>query len=180
MASISTERIHVDPHEEYQLNFWQKYIFSTDHKVIGMQYLLTGLIMAFVGGYLAYVFRMQLSYPGSSIPLFGKLNPDTYNSFVTMHGTIMIFWVAMPVLLAAFGNFLIPTMIGTDDMAFPTLNMMSYWVFFLSTVLLMLSFFVPGGAFGGGAWVGALAGSEFCRRRNCHSCRCGALHATGL
>jgi cytochrome c oxidase subunit 1 len=128
----------------------RRYVFSTDHKVIGMQYLITGILMAFVGGFLAYVFRMQLAFPGSAIPGFGELSPQQYNTFVTMHGTIMIFWVAMPVLLAGFGNLLIPLMVGTDDMAFPTLNMLSYWVFFVSTVVLLGSFFVPGGAFGGG------------------------------
>ncbi|MBI3396211.1 MAG: cbb3-type cytochrome c oxidase subunit I, partial [Spirochaetia bacterium] len=130
--------------------FWRKYIFATDHKVIGMQYLLTGIFMALVGGFLSYVFRMQLAFPGISIPFYGKLTANEYNSFITMHGTIMIFWVAMPILLAAFGNLLIPLMVGTDDMAFPTLNMMSYWVFFISTVILLASFFVPGGTFAGG------------------------------
>jgi cytochrome c oxidase subunit 1 len=130
--------------------FWRRYVFSTDHKTIGMQYLVTGLLMALVGGALAYAFRMQLAFPGTAIPGFGKLTAARYNTFVTMHGTIMIFWVAMPVLLAAFGNLLIPLMVGTDDMAFPRLNMLSYWVFFLSTVVILASFFAPGGAFGGG------------------------------
>jgi cytochrome c oxidase subunit 1 len=127
-------------------SFWTRYVFSTDHKVIGMQYLITGLIMALVGGYLAYVFRMNLAYPGESVPLYGNLDPQQYNAFVTMHGMIMFFWVAMPILLAGFSNLLIPLMIGTDDMAFPTVNMMSFWIFFLSTVVLIISFFVPGGA----------------------------------
>lgn len=131
-------------------SFWGKYVFSTDHKVIGMQYLLTGLAMALLGGFLSYVFRMQIAFPGHSIPLYGSLSAPEYNSLTTMHGTIMLFWVAMPVLVAAFGNLLIPIMIGAEDMAFPTLNMMSYWVFLISTVLLILSFFVPGGAFAGG------------------------------
>ncbi|MBP6669264.1 MAG: cbb3-type cytochrome c oxidase subunit I [Gemmatimonadales bacterium] len=130
--------------------FWRRYVFSTDHKTIGMQYLFTGIAMALVGGLLAYGFRMQLAYPGHPVPGFGMLDADRYNTFVTMHGTIMIFWVAMPVVLAAFGNLLIPLMVGADDMAFPALNMMSYWVFFVSTVLLLASFFVPGGAFAGG------------------------------
>jgi cytochrome c oxidase subunit 1 len=106
--------------------------------------------MAAIGGFLAYVFRYNLAFPGQDIPLFGQLAADEYNSFVTCHGMIMVFWVAMPILLAGFGNFLIPIMIGTDDMAFPTLNMMSFWTFFLSAVVLIASFFVPGGAFGGG------------------------------
>ncbi len=134
----------------HEMSFWRRYIFSTDHKVIGFQYLITGLIMAAIGGYLAYVFRYNLAFPAESIPLFGSLGPKEYNAFITSHGAIMIFWVAMPLLLAALGNLLIPTMIGTDDMAFPTLNMLSYWFFFLSAIVLLLSFFVPSGPFDGG------------------------------
>jgi cytochrome c oxidase subunit 1 len=115
-----------------------------------MQYIITGIIMAAVGGFLAYAFRMNLAFPGESIPLFGTLSPQQYNSFVTIHGMIMFFWVAMPVLLAGMGNLLLPLQVGTDDMAFPFLNMLSYWFFVLSTIVLMASFFVPGGAFGGG------------------------------
>jgi cytochrome c oxidase subunit 1 len=134
----------------HELSFWRKYVFSTDHKTIGAQYLFTGMIMALIGGYLAYVFRYNLAFPGETIPLFGKLGPNDYNSFVTNHGLIMFFWVAMPILVAAVGNFLIPIQLGTDDMAFPVLNMMSYWIFLLSAIVLMASFFMPGGAFGGG------------------------------
>jgi len=140
-----------DSHATSGQSFWSRYVFSTDHKTIGMQYLITGLLMAFVGGFLAYAFRMQLAFPGGEIPGVGRMTAGQYNTFVTMHGTIMIFWVAMPVLVAGLGNLLIPLMVGADDMAFPRLNMMSYWVFFVSTVLLLGSFFVPGGAFGG-AW----------------------------
>ncbi|MFQ5583790.1 MAG: cbb3-type cytochrome c oxidase subunit I [Calditrichia bacterium] len=132
------------------MSFWRKHIFSTDHKTIGKQYIITGLIMAAIGGYLAYVFRMNLAYPGESIPLFGDLNAQDYNAFVTMHGMIMFLWVAMPILLAGFGNLLIPLQIGTDDMAFPFLNMLSIWIFILSSIVLVISFFVPGGAFAGG------------------------------
>ncbi|MDO8519550.1 MAG: cbb3-type cytochrome c oxidase subunit I [Deltaproteobacteria bacterium] len=130
--------------------FLKTHIFSTDHKTIGKQYFLTGLIMAVLGGYLAHVFRHQLAWPGESVPGYGLVGPNDYNSLVTMHGTIMVFWVAMPILLSGFGNFLLPLMIGARDMAFPRLNMISYWVFFLSTVLLIASFFVPGGAASGG------------------------------
>ena len=136
--------------EHQELSFISKYIFSKDHKMIGTQYFLTGLMMSLIGGFLAFGFRMQLGFPGSEIPFVGALSQDLYNVFVTMHGTIMVFWVAMPVLVAALGNYMIPLMVGTDDMAFPTLNMLSYWVFFISTVLLLSSFFVPGGAFAGG------------------------------
>lgn len=130
---------------------FRKYLWSTDHKIISMQYLFTGMVMGLIGGYLAYVFRMQLGFPDRDVPGFGLVTPGKYNALVTMHGTIMIFWVAMPVLIAAFGNFLIPLMIGCDDMAFPRINRLSYQIFFLSTVVLLTSFFVKGGAFGG-AW----------------------------
>ena len=137
-------------HKEQQ-SFIRKYIFSTDHKVIGFQYTIVGLFMALVGGYLAYVFRYNLAFPGESIPFFGDaLDPKTYNGFVTYHGAIMFFWVAMPILLAGFGNLLIPLMVGTDDMAFPTVNMLSFWIFFLSTVVLLISLFLPSGPFDGG------------------------------
>ncbi len=128
-----------------------KYIWSTDHKIIGMQYLFTGMFMAVIGGYMAYVFRMQLAFPGISVPGFGQVSPGEYNSLITNHGSIMIFWVAMPVLIAAFGNFLIPLMIGADDMVFPRINRLSYQIFLISALILLASLFVEGGGFGG-AW----------------------------
>jgi cytochrome c oxidase subunit 1 len=128
-----------------------KYLWSTDHKMIGMQYLFTGIAMAMIGGYFAGVFRAQLAWPGESVPTWGVVSPADYNQLVTNHGTIMIFWVAMPVLIAAFGNFLIPLMIGCDDMVFPRINRLSYQIFLLSAIVLIASFFVPGGGFGG-AW----------------------------
>jgi cytochrome c oxidase subunit I len=139
---------HATPH---QLSFWHTYVFPLDHKIIAMQYLFTGMLMALVGGYFAYVFRMQLAFPGAEVPGFGLVTPMSYNALVTNHGTIMIFWVAMPVLIAAFGNYLIPLMIGCDDMAFPRLNRLSYQIFLLSAIVLVVSFFMPGGGFGG-AW----------------------------
>ncbi|HXH11712.1 MAG TPA: cbb3-type cytochrome c oxidase subunit I [Alphaproteobacteria bacterium] len=135
----------------HTLSFWQKYVFSLDHKVIAMQYLFTGMAMALIGGYFAYVFRMQLAFPGAEVPGFGTVTPVDYNALVTNHGSIMIFWVAMPVLIAAFGNYLIPLMIGCDDMAFPRLNRLSYQIFLVSALVLITSFFMPGGGFGG-AW----------------------------
>ena len=127
------------------------YLFSTDHKVIAVQYLITGLVMALLGGYMAYVFRMQLAFPGQDVPGFGWVSPGNYNALVTNHGTIMIFWVAMPVLVAAAGNYLIPLMIGCDDMVFPRLNRLSFQLFFISALVLLASFHVPGGGIGG-AW----------------------------
>ncbi|MDQ3232090.1 MAG: cbb3-type cytochrome c oxidase subunit I, partial [Pseudobdellovibrionaceae bacterium] len=108
--SSSTHAAHHDDHHHH-LSFWQKYIFSTDHKVIGMQYLLTGIFMGVIGGYMSYVFRMQLAFPGKEVPFFGLVTAAEYNSLITNHGSIMIFWFAMPVLIAAFGNYLIPLMI---------------------------------------------------------------------
>ena len=138
-------------HEHHGPQGILKYIWSTDHKVIAMQYLFTGLFMGVVGGLMAYVFRMQLAFPGMPVPGFGVVSPHEYNSLVTNHGSIMIFWVAMPVLIAAFGNYLIPLMIGADDMVFPRINRLSYQVFAVSAVLILASLFVEGGGFGG-AW----------------------------
>ena len=142
---MSTQVHHAEP------GIFQKYFWSTDHKMIAMQYMFTGMAMALIGGFLAYVFRMQLGFPNKSVPGFGIVTPGRYNAVVTMHGTIMIFWVAMPILIAAFGNFLIPLMIGADDMAFPRINRLSYQIFLVSILVLLASFFVKGGAFGG-AW----------------------------
>ncbi|OGQ16921.1 MAG: cytochrome c oxidase subunit I [Deltaproteobacteria bacterium RBG_16_71_12] len=136
---------------EHEQSFFMKYLWSTDHKVIGFQYMITGLLMAIIGGYMAYGFRMQLAWPGEWIPGVGFLSSQQYNAYVTTHGTVMIFWFAMPVLIAAFGNWLIPLMTGCDDMAFPRINRLSYQVFFVSALVLLASFFVDGGAFGG-AW----------------------------
>ena len=133
----------------HELTFSEKFLFPVDHKYIGQQYMWTGLIMAVMGGFMAYVFRMQLAFPGESVPLWGLVTPANYNALITNHATIMIFWVGMPVLIAAFGNILIPLMIGCDDMVFPRLNRLSYQIFLLSAVVLVLSFIVPGGGFGG-------------------------------
>jgi cytochrome c oxidase subunit 1 len=137
--------------DHHEMTFLQKYVFSTDHKVIGMQYMFTGLAMALIGAFFVYVFRMQLAFPGSEVIGYGMVTSAEYNALVTNHGTIMIFWLAMPVLIAAFGNFLIPLMVGADDMVFPRINRLSYQVFLLSAIILIISFFVPGGGFGG-AW----------------------------
>ena len=145
---------HADAHHgahHEEPSFFVKYFYSTDHKMIAMQYMFTGMFMAIIGGFMVYCFRMQNAFPGISVPGYGTVSPLEYNALVTNHGSIMIFWVAMPVLIAAFGNFLIPLMIGCDDMVFPRLNRLSYQVFLLSVIILIASFFVPGGGFGG-AW----------------------------
>ena len=147
-ASAHATQVH---HGE--ISFWRTYIFSTDHKMIGRQYLFLGLFMALVGGFLAYVMRWQLAFPDTAVPGFGFVGPETYNVLVTMHGTTMVFFVAMPILLGAFGNFLIPLMIGARDMAFPRLNMLSFWTLAVGSLILLSSFFVPGGAASAG-WTG--------------------------
>jgi len=136
-----------------ELSFWRRYVFSVDHKVIAKQYLSLALCWALMGGATAYLIRWQIAHPDTEAPGWGYIAPDVYNALVTMHGTIMVFFVAMPILLAAFGNFLIPLMIGAQDMAFPKLNMLSFWVFFLASTVLVSSFFLPGGPAAGG-WTG--------------------------
>ncbi|HKA37148.1 MAG TPA: cbb3-type cytochrome c oxidase subunit I [Thermoanaerobaculia bacterium] len=137
-------------------SFWRKYIFSLDHKVIGKQYLLYALAMLVVGGLLAILVRWQLAWPGKPIAFMGKLFPEGmpngqmlpefYNSLFTMHATIMIFFAIMPILIGAFGNFVVPIQIGARDMAFPTLNMLSFWTAVPAAVIIIWSFFVTGGA----------------------------------
>lgn len=142
------------PHD---LPFWRKYIFSTDHKVIGMQYAVTGLLFLFVGFSLMMLMRWQLAYPGQPLPGIGAWFPDTamvggimlpefYNQLGAMHGTIMIFLGVVPLAVGGFGNFVMPLQIGAPDMAFPKLNMMSYWLYFVGGCIMVASFFVPGGA----------------------------------
>ncbi|MCM3880541.1 MAG: cbb3-type cytochrome c oxidase subunit I [Vicinamibacterales bacterium] len=137
-------------------SFIRKYIFSTDHKIIGIQYILTGLAMALVGGTLAGLIRLQLGWPGLQWPLLGKLmpvgmpsgvmTPEFYMALVTMHGTIMVFFFMSFVLVSGFGNYVVPLQIGARDMAFPLLNMLSYWIGLLGAIVILLSFFVQGGA----------------------------------
>ncbi|HET8578579.1 MAG TPA: cbb3-type cytochrome c oxidase subunit I [Methylomirabilota bacterium] len=146
-----TSAPHAAAHGE--AGFARTYIFSTDHKTIAKQYLAWGLFWTVVGSFLAGVMRWQLAWPGSDVPGWGTVGPGAYNVLVTLHGTIMVFFVAMPILLGAFGNFLIPLMVGARDMAFPRLNMLSILVFGVASVVLLVSFFVPGGAASAG-WTG--------------------------
>ena len=136
--------------------FVRRYIFSTDHKVIGIQYIVTGLLMALVGAALACLIRLQLGWPEHAWPWLarvlpagyqgGIMAPEFYLAVVTMHGTIMVFFFISLVLVSGFGNYLVPLQVGARDMAFPFLNMLSYWVALLSAIVLILSFFVVGGA----------------------------------
>lgn len=141
-----------ETHSTSHGNFLTRYVFATDHKVIGLQFLFSTLIWFAVGGMMAMVIRWQLAWPYTEIPILGKwlfateggqMPPDFYNMLFTMHATIMIFFVVIPILAGAFGNFLIPLMIGAKDMAFPRLNMLSYWFMwpsFICMIAAMLCF----------------------------------------
>src|SRR6187431_311990 len=139
------------------LGFWRLYVFSTDHKVIGIQYAVTGLLFLLFGFSLMMLMRWQLAYPGSALPLIGNLLgesrmpngsmlPEFYNELGAMHGTIMVFLGVVPLAVGGFGNFVLPLQIGAPDMAFPKINMLSYWSLFLGGITMLASFFVPGGA----------------------------------
>jgi len=154
-GTIAHARAHEHAHEE--LAFWRKYIFSQDHKVIGIQYTITGLLFLLFGFTLMMIMRWQLAYPGRPIPLIGNLLgqanasggimlPEFYNQLGAMHGTIMVFLGVVPLAVGGFGNFVVPLQIGAPDMAFPKLNMASYWVYFLGGLVMLASFFAPGGA----------------------------------
>ncbi len=156
--SHSHTAAHGAHHED--LGFWRSYIFSIDHKVIGIQYGLTALCFLLLGFFLMLMMRWQIAHPGEAIPIFGPLletvlgnpaakgimSPDLYNSFGAMHGTIMVFLAIVPLAVGAFGNYLVPLQIGANDMAFPRLNMASYQVYFLGGIVMFTSFFIPGGA----------------------------------
>jgi cytochrome c oxidase subunit 1 len=153
---------HHDEHEHHD-NFITKYIFSTDHKMIGKQFLVTGIFWAIIGGLLSIIFRLQLGFPDMELywlkPLLGgwiddagKLDPNFYLALVTMHGTIMVFFVLTAGLSGTFSNFLIPLQIGARDMASGFMNMLSYWFFFLSGVIMFTSLFIETGPASGG-WV---------------------------
>ena len=140
-----TEHHHHEP-------FWRKYIFSVDHKVIGLQYAITAMVFLLFGFCLMLIMRWNLAYPGEIVPIVGKLlseegmlTPDGYNSFGAMHGTIMVFLGVVPLAVGGFGNYVLPIQIGAPDMAFPKLNMASYWSFFVGGVLMLASFFMPQG-----------------------------------
>jgi cytochrome c oxidase subunit 1 len=157
---------HADSHAHghHEQTFIQKYVFSTDHKVIGIQFLITTMLMLMVGGALALAVRWQLAFPWENMPLMGtvfglfrgeggQISPEFYTMLFTMHASVMIFLVIIPVLAGAFGNFLIPLQIGADDMAFPILNMLSYW-FMWPAIFCFGASFVVGGATAGpaGGW----------------------------
>ncbi len=146
-----------DDHHHHEPGFVGKYIFSTDHKMIGIQFLITTMLMLLVGGALALGVRWQLAFPWQSMPIVGdmlfadqggQISPEFYTMLFTMHATVMIFLVIIPILAGAFGNFLIPLQIGADDMAFPVLNMLSYW-FMWPAIFCFFASFIFGGAAAG-------------------------------
>ena len=168
-AAITHDHAHDHDHAHHEPGFWRKYLFSTDHKVIGVQYAITGLLFLLFGFFLMLLMRWSIASPGVPLPgsetiraipglswvfeeMFGRwLNPDgslngeLYNMLGAMHGTIMVFFGIVPLGFAGFVNFVMPLQIGTIDMAFPKLNMLSYWFFFISCVMMMASFFIGTG-----------------------------------
>ncbi len=172
------QAVHIEAHE---LPFIRKYIFSTDHKIIGIQFLLFSLLFLLLGGMLAGMMRWQLGFPDAPMPVGtilpetmapdGILLPEFYNSLVTMHGTFMVFFAIMPLLVGVFGNYLIPLKIGAPDMAFPRLNMASFWIAVPAGILMLAGFFVEGGHAAAGwtayaplsadpEWTGVSAGQQ--------------------
>ncbi len=157
---------HVEHHDahhgehHHKETFISKYVFSLDHKTISKQFLVTGIIWAIVGGLFSVLFRLQLGYPNSTFPWLedllghwakgGKLAPEFYYALVTMHGTILVFFVLTAGLSGTFSNFLIPLQIGARDMASPLLNCMSYWFFFMASIVMASSLFVQTGPASGG------------------------------
>jgi cytochrome c oxidase subunit 1 len=148
---------HVHHHKE---TFITKYIFSQDHKMISKQFLITGMIWALIGGFFSVIFRLQLGYPDQTFPFLeniighwgagGKIDPEFYYALVTMHGTILVFFVLTAGLSGTFSNFLIPLQVGARDMASPFLNMLSYWFFFSASIVMLSSLFVQTGPASGG------------------------------
>ena len=157
MAHVTTVDQAVHVAHEHELGWWRTYVFSVDHKVIGIQYAVTAMFFLLFGFSLMMLMRWQLAFPYQAIPLiggfFGEANapggimlPEFYNQLGAMHGTIMVFMGVVPLAVGGFGNFVLPLQIGAPDMAFPRINMASYWAFFVGGVVMLLSFFVPGGA----------------------------------
>jgi cytochrome c oxidase subunit 1 len=147
-------------HTHHDEPFYRKYIWSTDHKIIGLQYGFTALFFLLVGFVLMMIMRWQLAYPETPVPIIGGLLgdtgillPETYNALGVMHGTIMIFLGVVPLAVGAFGNYIVPLQIGAPDMAFPKLNAASYWSYLVGGIVMLASFFTPEGPARAG-WTG--------------------------
>ncbi len=152
--------VHHDDHGHHHQSFVSKYIFSQDHKMIGKQFLITGIIWAIIGGLFSVLFRLQLGFPGQSFPILetffghwakgGTIQPEFYYALVTMHGTVLVFFVLTAGLSGTFANLLIPLQVGARDMASPFLNMLSYWFFFMASIVMISSLFLSTGPASGG------------------------------
>jgi cytochrome c oxidase subunit 1 len=140
MATAATVHSHAPQ------GFIRKYIFSLDHKVIGIQYFFLALTAVWVGMFLSLLMRIHLLWPSAVIPMMGEIKPETYLSLLTMHGTIMVFFVLTTAPQGGFGNYFLPIQIGAPDMAFPVLNMLSFWTTFVAFMVMLAAFFVTGGA----------------------------------
>ncbi len=163
LHSVETHSHDAHEHEHHELGFVQKYIFSEDHKTIAKQYLIAGIIWAFFGGAMSILFRLQLGFPDMDLSFLrpilghwltegGQLETEFYLALVTMHGTVMVFFVLTAGLSGTFSNFLIPLQIGARDMASGFINMLSFWFFFLSSCIMFSSLFIETGPASGG-WV---------------------------
>jgi cytochrome c oxidase subunit 1 len=162
IAIPNTAHVHHDnhAHDHHKESFLTKYVFSQDHKMIAKQFLITGIIMGVIAMLLSILFRIQLAYPDESFPLLevflgkfapeGRLDPNFYLSLVTIHGTIMVFFVLTAGLSGTFSNLLIPLQLGARDMASPFMNMLSYWLFFTASVIMLGTFFIESGPAGAG------------------------------
>ncbi len=160
--AIHNTAIHHDDHshDHHHETFLTKYVFSQDHKMIAKQFLITGIVMGVVAMLLSILFRIQLAYPDQSFPLLevmlgkfapeGRLDPNFYLSLVTIHGTIMVFFVLTAGLSGTFSNLLIPLQLGARDMASPFMNMLSYWFFAIASVIMLSTFFIESGPAGAG------------------------------
>lgn len=161
-GAVIAPAIHHDEHgvHHHKESFVSKYIFSMDHKTIGKQFLITGIVWAIIGGLFSVLFRLQLGYPDQTFPILetvfgnwakgGQIQPEFYYGLVTIHGTVLVFFVLTAGLSGTFANLLIPLQIGARDMASPFLNMLSYWFFFLASVVMLSSIFVHTGPASGG------------------------------
>ena len=156
---VGTHDVHHEHHEHHQ-SFISKYIFSQDHKTIGKQFLVTGIIWAIIGGLFSVLFRLQLGFPDQTFPIletvFGKwakggvIQAEFYYALITMHGTVLVFFVLTAGLSGTFANLLIPLQVGARDMASPFLNMLSYWFFFMASIVMIASLFLNTGPAAGG------------------------------
>jgi cytochrome c oxidase subunit 1 len=159
---ITHHDVHHDEHHvhHHKETFITKYIFSQDHKTIGKQFLITGIVWAIIGGLFSVLFRLQLGFPEQTFPILetffgrwaagGVIQPEFYYALVTIHGTVLVFFVLTAGLSGTFANLLIPLQIGARDMASPFLNMLSYWFFFIASVIMFSSLFVHTGPASGG------------------------------